>query len=138
MLLEEIKNIKSDTKECRKFGITIGIVLALIGFVLLYYDKSLYVWFHTIGFALIAFGLAVPLLLKPFHFVWMVLAVVLGFIMSRIILTLLFYLVVTPIGLFTRMIGKDFLDLKLEKNKKSYWNIREKKDYDPVSTEKQF
>ena len=51
----------------------------------------------------------------------MALAVVLGFFMSRLILVLLFYAIVTPIGLVMKLLGKDLLDERIDKNKTSYW-----------------
>ena len=52
-------------------------------------------------------------------------AIILGWFMTRFILSLLFYLIVTPIGLITRVLGKDFLELKKEASNGSYWNQRE-------------
>ena len=67
----------------------------------------------------------------------MIFAVIIGAIMTRIILTILFFLVMTPIGLFTRLIGRDFLNLKIT-NQSSYWNSRVKKDELNQNYEKQF
>ena len=138
MLIEEIKNIKSDKKECRKFGITVGIVLLLIGIILYYYSKFSAPYFIGAGGSLILLGLLVPIILIPLQKIWMTLAVVLGFVMSRIILTALFYFVVTPIAIIAKLFGKDFIDLKIERKKKSYWNYREEEDYKKITTERQF
>lgn len=138
MLLEEIKNIKSDEKEFRKFGLSVGIVLVIIAFVLWYYDRISYQYFSAAGGLLIISGIVFPKLLAPLQKAWMILAVVLGYFMSRVILTLLFYIVVTPIGLFAKLLGKDFLDIKIDRKKKSYWHIREEKKYSRIDTERQF
>jgi hypothetical protein len=138
MLIEEIKNIKSDVNEYKKFGITVGIVLVAIALVLSYYGKPSYQVFSIIGGLLIIAGIVTPKLLSPFHKVWMALAVVLGFFMSRLILTILFYFIITPLSFITKLLRKDFLDLKLNKDKKSYWNIREEKEYSRIDTERQF
>ena len=53
-------------------------------------------------------------------------------------LLILFYLILTPIGLIARIFGKDFLDLKLNKEQASYWNIRETVKYEKLDTERQF
>lgn len=138
MLIEEIKNIKSDNADCRKFGISVGIVLIVISLVLSYYDKNNFIYFGTIGGLLVIFGVIIPQVLKPLQKIWMAFAVILGFIMTRVILTILFYLIVTPTGFIARLFGKDFLDLKLEKEKDSYWHLREIKEYQPLDTERQF
>jgi len=140
MLIEEIKNIKSDKKELRKFGITVGAVLVLIGFAFQFFGNnySFYMIIGTIGAVLIFFGVIYPNILLPLHKIWMSLAVVLGFIMTRVILSILFYLIVTPIGFIAKLTGKDFLDLKIEKDKESYWHKREIKEYQKIDTERQF
>jgi hypothetical protein len=58
--------------------------------------------------------------------------------MTRVILSLLFYLIITPIGLFLRILGKDLLGLKEEKNQKSYWNMRNSEKEQKQNYEKQF
>ncbi len=138
MLIEEIKNIKSDEKEYRKFGITVGLVFIVLAMILFYYEKSSYQYFSIIGGLLLIAGIIVPKVLSPLQKVWMMLAVIMGYFMSRLILTILFYLIVTPIGWVAKLFGKDFLDLKLEKQKKSYWHIREEKEYSRIDTERQF
>ena len=73
-----------------------------------------------------AAGLISPKLLKPVYIAWMGLASVLGWINSRIILLLLFYGVITPIGLIVKLVGKDLLGKKIDHACASYWVAREK------------
>ena len=74
------------------------------------------------GVALIAvFGVVLPRALKYVYISWMTLAFVLGFIMSNVILTLFFFMIVTPIGLLARLFQKDFLARKWDKRAASYW-----------------
>ncbi|OGU34849.1 MAG: hypothetical protein A2068_03065 [Ignavibacteria bacterium GWB2_35_6b] len=131
-------NIKSDNNELRKFGLTIGAVLLLISAAMFYYSNELKFQFGIAGLVLIISAYVFPKILLPFQKVWMGLALVLGFVMSRLILSLLFYLVITPIGLIAKLAKKDFLDLSINKTKKSYWNYREKKDYQKIDSERQF
>jgi hypothetical protein len=137
MIIKEIKNIKSDKKELKKFGLTIGTVLQLVGIVLLIYGNAIAPIFVIIGSVMLVISLTFPILLLPLQKIWMSLAVVLGFIMTRVILSVLFYLVITPINFISRIFSKDFLDLKIDKEKKSYWNLRDEK-YEKSSTEKQY
>ena len=138
MLWNEIKNIKSDKKELKKFAFSVGGVLLLIAAALFFFGKNSWMIFGSIGGLLIALGLAVPELLKPLQKIWMALVLVLGFFMSRVILSLIFYLVLTPIGLIAKLTGKKFLELEISKDRKSYWNYRERKKYNPKNTERQF
>jgi hypothetical protein len=121
MISEEIKNIKSGRSELRKFGITIGIVLGLLGGFLLWRGKVYYSIFFIISTLFIVLGLTLPVLLKPIQKIWMILAVLMGWFMTRIILIILFYLIVTSIGLLARLFGKDFLNTKFDSNVLSYW-----------------
>ena len=79
-----------------------------------------------------------PAFLKPIHKIWMGFALILGSIMTRVILSVLFYLVITPISLISRLSGKDFLDLKIDKSIVSYWIQREKIIFEKANYEKQF
>ncbi len=138
MFKEEIKNIKEDKTTLRKFGLTVGTVLLLIGIVLYLTGKSSSVVFGGAGVLLILFGLILPNILKPLNKNWMTLAVILGWFMSRLILFILFYIVITPIGFFLRIAGKDFLNLRTDKNSDSYWEKREKRVKEKIDYERQF
>ena len=54
------------------------------------------------------------------------LALILGWVMTRIILSLLFYGIISPLGIFARILGKDFLNIK-KSQKSSFWNFRDSK-----------
>ena len=138
MFKEEIKNIKEDKSTLRKFGLTVGTVLLLVGIVLYLTGKSYSVVFAGAGVLLILFGLILPGILKPLNKIWMILAVILGWFMSRLILFSLFYIVITPIGFFLRIAGKDFLNLRTDKNSDSYWEKREKTVKEKIDYERQF
>jgi len=135
MLKEEFKHIGETKKDLRKFGLTVGGVLLAIGGVLFYFEKPSAIYFSVIGGLLIFFGAFFPMILKPLNRIWMSLAIILGFIMSRVILTILFYLVLTPIALLAKIVGKKFITLKYDKSANTYWekrtNIHKKQiDYD--------
>jgi hypothetical protein len=138
MLLEEIKNIKSEKSDLRKFGITIGVVLGLLGGLLWWREKDYYTYFLVFSSVFIIAGLIFPVLLRPIQKAWMTLAVVLGWFMTRVILGILFYLVFTSIAFIARLFGKQFLDFDIDNSKKSYWINRELKSFDKNRYEKQF
>jgi hypothetical protein len=138
MLLEEIKNIKSSKSDLRKFGITFGIVFAVLGGALWWKGKDSFTLFILVSSAFFIIGLLVPFLLKPLQKVWMTLAVVLGWFMTRLILSILFYCIFTLIGLISRLLGKRFLDLEMDNTNESYWIQREQKVFDKKDYERQF
>ena len=90
------------------------------------------------GKLVLILGLAVPVLLWPVHKVWMSLAYVLGWVMTRVILSLLFFLGITPVGLLGRLFGKKFLDVDMQDSRQTYWIRRDQGDQDPARYEKQY
>ena len=137
-MLEEIKNIKSKKSDIRKFGITIGIILMIIAGFLFWKEKESYQIFLTVGTILFVLGILVPAVLKPIYWIWMIFATILGWMMTRVILSLLFYIIITPIGLIPRFFGKQFLELKWDKSIESYWHYRTIKHLKMEDYEKQF
>jgi len=136
-MLEEIKNIKSEKSDLRKFGITIGVILFIIAGFLFWKEKESFQILLTFGVTLCILGIVIPFILKPIYWVWMIFATILGWIMTRVILSLLFYIIVTPIGSISRLFGKQFLELKWNKIDTTYWNYRSKR-LNRDSYEKQF
>ena len=136
-MIEEIKNIKQSKRDYRNFGLTMGIVIGIIGAVLFFKTSTLYPLFLGIGGLFIFLGLMLPSLLKPLYWPWMIFAVILGWFMTRLILAMLFYLVITPIGLITRILGKLSIDIGWKQQTDSYWSTIENKDESPADHEKQ-
>ena len=137
-MFEEIKNIKSKKSDLRNFGITVGIILLIISGFLFWKEKESFQILLFFGITLFILGIAIPFILKPIYWVWMIFATILGWIMTRVILSLLFYIIVTPIGLIPRFFGKQFLELRWDKSKESYWNFRTNEHLKKENYEKQF
>jgi hypothetical protein len=138
MFKEELKNIKETKKDLRKFGLTVGGVLMLIAALLFYFDKSSAIYFAVIGGLLFITGIIFPQILRPLNKIWMGLAIVLGFFMSRLILTILFYIVLTPISFIAKLVGKRFMILKYDKSVKTYWEKRVVIQKKQIDYERQF
>ena len=136
-MIEEIKNIPNSNKDIKSFGITIGIILFIISGLLMYYGNYFYQPIAIVASTFIILGFILPIFLKPIYFVWMIFAAILGWIMTRVILSLVFYLILTPIGLITRLLGEDFLKLK-KVDSESYWNSRDTNYESNQDYEKQF
>ncbi len=138
MILEEINNIKESKRDLKKFGLTIGIALIVISILLAITKKDSALYFGIAGFLITMIGLTAPIVLKPLNKAWMTLSIILGWFMTRVILTILFYIALTPISLLSRLFKKDFLDLKIEKERQSYWQKRDQKKFDAADYERQF
>ena len=122
MIFDEIKSIKSGKKDLKKFGITVGVVLAAIASLLLIKKNDAFIIVYAAAGLCILLGLAAPNLLKPIQKVWMTLAILLGWLMTRVILTAAYYVIFTLIGVISRLFGKEYLDKKWNKDaEKSYW-----------------
>ena len=137
-MLEEIKIIKSEKGDLRKFGITVGILLMIITGFLFWKEKESFQIFLAIGITLFFTTIAIPFVLKPVYWIWMIVGIILDWFMTRVILSLLFYVVFTPIGLILRFFGKQFLELRWDNSKESYWNFRVNEDLKNENYEKQF
>ena len=124
-MLDEIKKIQSSKREIKNFGLTIGLILLLIAGFLFYKENSLYLMVLYISAFFIGLGITLPKLLKPFYLIWMTFALVLGWIMTRLILSLLFFVVISFIKLIAVFLGKDFLEPYKTKKSTSYWNHRD-------------
>ena len=137
-MFEEIKDIKRGKKELREFGLTIGIILVILGSVALWRGKAIFPYFLGVGVTFITLGIFSPGALKRLQKIWMGFSIILGFFMSRIILTALFYVGITPIGIIMRIFGKDMLDEKIDKKRSSYWHDRSAEVKDKKSYENQY
>ena len=137
-MIEEIKNIKSEKSDLRKFGIVIGIILMIIAGVLFWKEKESFQILLTIGAVLLILGVTIPAILKPIYWVWMIFATIIGWIMTRVILSLLYYMIFTPIGFIPRLFGKQFIELNWNKTDSTYWKYRTKSIFEKEDYEKQF
>ncbi|HEX8147871.1 MAG TPA: SxtJ family membrane protein [Pyrinomonadaceae bacterium] len=94
--------------QARKSALLVAAVLLGIALWNLYRGRATVVLvFGVLGGALLAAGLLVPAAARAFHTAWMRFAVLLGHVNSRVLLTLVYYLVVTPYGVVTRLVGRD-------------------------------
>ena len=105
----------------RSFGIVFFIVFVLIAIYPLINQEELRIWSLIISFLFLFLGLLNSKILTPLNKLWFRFGLFLGKIISPIIMGVIFFLVVTPIGLLMRLFGKDVLNLKLNKKESTYW-----------------
>ena len=114
--------------DLRKFGLIMGAMIALI-FGLLFpwiADKTLENWPRWPFIAMVifwVFAFLLPESLRKVNELWLKIGNVLGWINSRIILGVMFYLLIFPIGLLLKLFGKDSMNRKLEKGADSYRKV---------------
>ena len=104
----------------RSFGIVFFIVFFLIAIYPLLNDGNIRIWSLIISLAFLILGLLNSKILKPLNKIWFKFGLLLGKIISPLVMGLIFFIVVTPIGLLMRLFNKDLLNLKFNKTK-SYW-----------------
>ena len=104
----------------RSFGIVFFIVFLIIALYPLSYSEEIRVWSLIISLIFLILGLLNSKILTPLNKLWYKFGIFLGKLVSPLIMGIIFFLVVTPIGLIMRLFGKDVLNLKYNNNK-SYW-----------------
>jgi len=104
----------------RSFGIVFFTVFLLISIYPLINDESIRIWSLVISLIFLVLGIINSNILSPLNKLWFKFGIFLGKIISPIIMGIIFFLVVTPIGLIMKLIGKDVLNLRYS-DYRSYW-----------------
>ena len=110
----------------------------VLGTILFLKHKESYVGFYIAAIFFWALGVWAVDFLKPIYIVWMRLAFCLGWFNTRVILVVVFYGLMTPVGLLMRILGKDLLNVTIEKDKLSYWIKKEEKEFSQRDYERRF
>ena len=121
MLIEEIKNIKCGKIELRQFGIGFGSVFAILGLIFFLKQSPNYRYFLGVSGIFLFCGVVFPRALGLVYKTWMPLATTLLWLLTKVALIVLFYLILTPVGLLAKLFGKQFLNLKFKESVNSYW-----------------
>lgn len=133
---EHIAELSPTRKDLRNLGLVFCVVLGLLAGLSAWKGGAAWPWLAGGAALFAAWGLLWPAGLRPLYRGWMSLAIVMGQVVSRLLLSLVFYLVVTPVGLVMRLAGKDPMDRRLG-DRDSYWRPRPRQ-YDPKQTEKMY
>lgn len=129
----EIHEMVADKKTVRKFGIIFSIILLMISGWLWYKNRPSWIWFGGFGAVMGMVALVFTSVLLPIYKAMTMLSIIIGYFVSRLILTFMFALFFIPVGLGMRLFGKDILDKKINKQAASYWI---KKEHTSFSKEK--
>ena len=105
----------------RSFGIVFFVVFLLIALYPLSKQGEIRVWSLIISLIFLFLGLLNSKILSPLNKIWFKFGIILGKIISPLVMGIIFFLVVTPIGLLMRLFKKDVLSLKFDKDNQTYW-----------------
>ena len=122
----------------RAFGLVMASVLGIIGLFSLFGSKGISTWAFVVGAAFALTALVTPVVLEPLNRLWLKFGLVLHRVVSPIALGIMFFVVITPMGIVMRLLGKDPLRLRIEKNASTYWIERTPPGPAPESLKDQF
>ena len=123
--MKRVDSDKIKISSNRSFGLLFFVVFLIVSLWPLTHEGSIRIWSVIISAVFLILGLINSRLLTPLNVLWFKLGMILGAIISPIVMGIVFFLVVTPIGLILRIMGKDLLNKKYDKKKKTYWIKRD-------------
>ena len=110
----------------KSFGLLFFVVFLIIGLWPLKNGENLNFYFIVASVIFLLLGLKNSKLLTPLNKSWIKLGEILGIIIAPIVMALVYFVILTPVSLIVRIFGKDLLNLKLLKDKETYWIERKK------------
>ena len=110
----------------RSFGLLFFIVFIALGLWPISKGENLNIYLTLLSLFFLIFGLLNSKILTPLNKIWIKFGEVLGYIIAPIVMALVYFVVLTPISLIVRALGKDLLNLKFDSNKETYWIKRNK------------
>ena len=116
--------MKSKKNSNKSFGFLFFLVFLTIGLWPLMSSESIRIWSIFLSIVFLLLGIVNSKILNPFKKGWIKLGELLGRIIAPVVMFVIFFLIVTPIGLLMRLLGKDIINLKFNKKIKSYWMTR--------------
>ena len=120
-----MQNSKSGS--IKSFGIVFFFVFIIIGLYPLLNDHGVRVWSIIVSFIFLFLGIVNSPILKPLNLIWFKFGLFLGKFIAPIVMGIVYFIVVFPTFLLLKLIKKNYLNIRYEKNKTSYWiNIRDK------------
>ena len=105
----------------RNFGLVFFIIFLIFGLWPIKNGEEIRIWLILFAFIFLILGIMESKLLSPLNRFWFKFGMMVGAIVAPIVMGAIFFMVVTPIGLFMSMIGKDLLNKKHDKKKETYW-----------------
>ena len=117
----ELKALDQSSRNLRKFSLLFFCICSVFFVLELRKPNANPQLLSGILAACFLLGVAWPLAVKKVHLVWMTFAFILGWVVSRFIMIVMFYLVISPFGFIARLFGKKFIDLGFHGQQDTYW-----------------
>tara|TARA_B100000035_G_C20955016_1_gene533783 strand:- start:692 stop:1081 length:390 start_codon:yes stop_codon:yes gene_type:complete len=117
---------KTQVSSNRSFGVVFFVVFLIISLYPLLNQESVRVWSLIISFIFLFLGILNSILLSPLNFIWYNFGLILGKFVSPIIMGIVYFIVVFPTFLFIKLFKKNYLNLKYDNSKESYWITNQK------------
>jgi len=130
--------MENNYKKDRNFGLVMGIFFTILGIRLLMKGNTFGVWLFSVAVIFFFFSLFAPNLLHPLNRLWMAIGVKMGNVMTPVSMLVIYIIAVLPTAIIMRLLGKDPLRLKLDKNTNSYWMSRSTENSPMGSMKNQF
>lgn len=122
----------------RSFGLVFAAVFAIIALFPLWRGAPPRWWALAVALGFAALAYAAPQVLRPLNRLWFRLGLLLHHIVNPVIMALLYFVAIVPMGLFLKLRGKDLLRLERDAKAETYWIAREPQSPAPGSMSKQF
>ena len=119
--MKRVDSEKIKISSNRSFGLLFFVVFLIVSLWPLTHEGSIRIWSVIISIVFLILGLLNSKFLTPLNLLWFKFGMILGAIVSPIVMGIVFFLVVTPIGLLLSIMGKDVLNKKYNKKKETYW-----------------
>jgi len=116
--------MKSKKNSNKSFGFLFFLVFLTIGLWPFMSSESIRIWSIILSVIFLTLGIINSKILNPFKKGWIKLGELLGRIIAPVVMFVIFFLIVTPIGVLMKLLGKDIINLKFNKKIKSYWMPR--------------
>jgi len=131
---ESISNISIKQSSTKSFGITFSIVFLIIALYPLSNSEDIYFWSVAVSIVFLLLAFMAPNMLELPNRIWFKFGIFLGSIVAPIVMAIVYFVTVLPIGLVMRLLGKDILKQKLDKNSSSYW-VKRKEPIGPMKNQ---
>ena len=118
---ENISHIETEKSSEKSFGVVFSIVFLIFALYPLTSSASIHIWALAVSAIFLLFAFLAPSILILPNKLWFKFGMLLGSIVAPILMLLVYFITVLPVGLIMRLLGKDILKQKLDKSAKSYW-----------------
>ena len=115
---------KADVKTVKQFGLILSLILFILGGLALWRGHHQYKFEWPLAVIVLAISLIIPRFLVFIYQPWMIVAETISWVVLRVILGILFYLILSPVNLIMILFKKDILDQRLDPSASTYWKKR--------------